>query len=218
MRLVRVLVAVAIAACALALAPSLASAAPSLSISVEPGIPAKGKPFNIILRGKAESAGGASWLKWSLSAGRAACGSTAALESAGDDDSSYTKHIDGNLAFDERLAYAGGSGLSSDLKNGLKVGKYHLCGYLEDTMNEGTTLLASRLDFTVGGTCASSTARVSKYAKAVTRANKALKRAKRAYKRNPSARNATRLRKAKAKVRKAKRSLKSARSDRKALC
>jgi hypothetical protein len=199
-----------------------------LSLSVEPAVPGKGKALEVIAKGVRESqpteeSPSASTLGVFLNVGREPCAPTYELEIAKTSKyegytiigGSESNKPNGPFEVRGRVRNIVMAGPPWKLDNGVQTGRYRLCGYLFDSAKDPDGVappqVLTRLDFTAGGTCASSTAKVAKARKALRKANKALKRAR-------SAGNARRLKQAKSKVKKAKRSLKRARSGRKALC
>lgn len=194
----------------LAAIPAVASGAATLTLSMEPTVPSKGKPFQIIAQGTAESPSGQSRLAVYFAPGSGPCASTQPLEQASNSNRELITdgYIENGARIDRRGTFRGESFVDYAVKSGLVTGRYRACGYLSDEANHDATLVLARLDFTVGGTCASATARANKAKRALKNAKAQLKKA------NTSARKKT----ARKKIKQANKKLKTARKDRKALC
>jgi hypothetical protein len=199
----------------LVLFPAGASAANTLRLSTEPAIPKKGQPFSFIAQGNLDHETAA--LTRGFAPGDASCPSTAELATAGQGvyyyDAASTRLRRG--PFDKRRVFSGSGGQLPDsayLNRGLAVGRYYACGYVHfEGEEDRLPIVAARMEFTVGGTCASST-------DAVTRARSKLNRARASLRKARRSGNARAIRRARTRVSKAKRALKRAQADRKALC
>lgn len=179
--------------------PTTAFAAGSVALSIEPVIPGKGKPFQLRAVGTADNptpGEDISYVKAYFAAGLGPCASTADLE----DNNPNGKEIifksfvrDGPFNFTG--VYSGGGEPFSVEPSGAAAGHYRACGYVQDQTIGFATRATTRLEFTVGGTCATATAREAA-------AKRKLKQAKTRRKN----------------VKKAKKALRLAAADRTALC
>lgn len=187
------------------------AAANSIDLSIEPGAPQKGKPFQLGARGTAVDG---YYVSFGFAEGGSACASTSELEWAKRDSYKLEEQWSFSSSpeqFDYRRVYPRiTSDMPFDYKNGVAAGHYRACGYLTDAA-EDAPLATDRLEFTVGGTCSSATAKVGKAKSAVDRAKDKRKAAKQSD-------NSKKLKKAKKKLKKSKERLRSARQDRRALC
>lgn len=203
--------------------PSAASAANTLNLSLEPAIPGKGKPFQVIAAGTNDPSdqfdNRAVYVHFTQ--GLAPCASTEAFEDArpNSDRRVIARALDPG-PFDER-GMVSLSLQSYGFKSGVAAGHYRACGYLSrDT--ESLPVASARMEFTVGGTCATATNRETKAQAAVKAAKKAMKKAKKAVKKasSKSARKKAKksLKAAKKQLKAAKKKLKVAQEDKAALC
>ena len=213
--------------------PGSAWAANTLSLSMEPAIPGKGKPFQLIATGNADPAETYdAHLQLFFAPGSSGCASTAALEDANpaNHPSSPATDVDPvEGPFDERYVLGAdpfketSNEHSHTLRNGMRAGHYRVCGYLSNnTSGNNLPLAAARLPFTVGGTCESATAKHARAQSDRKAAKRTVRKAKRAW-RNASTRKQRRkaaraLKAAKRALKKANRRLKTATEDRDALC
>ena len=200
---------------ALAMAPTSASA-DTLSLGLEPAIPGKGKPFELIATGTATAGDNPSLVVY-FAPGSSACATTAALESENPNNSSGTNaELFVNLEpgpFEERTTFAGDGYFDNAFRSGVTVGHYRACGYIYDGGSQfgSTPRVAARLEFTVGGTCDTATAKVIQAENALEKAKKKLKAAKESG-------DKQKIKKAKKAVKKAKKKLRIAKEDQTALC
>lgn len=206
--------AVATIASVLAVTPAVTSAASTMSLGVEPAIPSEGKPFQVIAQGTRESPSGGSQAATYLNVAAEPCGSTEAFEGAKDEGREIASFsFEPNGPYDLRGIFQGSVFAPYAVDSGLITGKYRICGYISDKTSAGGAppLAAARLDFTVGGTCASATAKVPKV-------EGQLKKAKAKLSKAGETNVKVRIKKTQRKVKLTRAKLKVAKEDRKALC
>jgi hypothetical protein len=207
----KTILAVAAFSCVLMAMPAMALSATSLALSVEPAIPGKNKSFQVRATGVADSPTEDIAMSVVLNPGLQPCSSTGSLEAAKVEEDTtdtagywFTSFLGGNtpenVPFDEFRVF-----------DGRPVGHYRLCGYLEEQKESGRLLASARLEFSIGGTCASSTAKVAK-------ADAKLKSAKTKLASAQASGVKARINAARGQVKKARAKLKVAKEDRKALC
>lgn len=235
----RLIIVSATVATVLAAVPVVASAQNSLALNIDPAIPAKGKPFQLIATGTSQTpfpdSGALNDLYFGFGPGSFPCASTAGLEYAQVESENADRVVltlsngasIGDGPFDVRETYSGGATSESGRiipkfaqANGLAVGHYRACGYINfrhQNVNQAPVATA-RLEFTVGGTCASAIAKQKRAKKALTRAKKRLAVAHKQLARTKKAAVKKRARRARAKVRRARAKVRFARGDREALC
>lgn len=207
----------------LAVVPAGASAASTMSLSVEPAVPAEGKSFQVIAQGTRESPSGRSRGGTFLNVATEPCGSTDTFEKAKDEGREVGAFsLEPNGPYDFRGVFGGAVLASYSVDSGLITGKYRICGYVTDDKSASSIsvppLVAARLDFTVGGTCPSATAKVTRVEGRLKGAKKKLSRAKKKLSKSKKAGARVKAKKAQKKVRQIKRKLKSAKEDRTVLC
>ncbi|HCB03028.1 MAG TPA: hypothetical protein PLZ93_02020 [Nocardioides sp.] len=197
-------VAVGVAVVTFVGSPSSSQAAPgdnTINLEIEPTVPAERQAFQVRASGIATASQSANiFLAITMAPADVACYSTSDLEQARAESGTY--------AYDPRwefwgAAFVAGNGpdheayLVSKVTSNRPTGRYRLCGYLRGQGEGPDPYVATRLDFTVGGTCADATstfaaaqaaqasaaANVQRADHTMTRAKKVLKKAKRAVKR-----------------------------------
>lgn len=213
------------------LLPAAAPAASTLSLSVKPAVPPKGKPFTLTAAGVRDSPGWGQDLAVYLAPGSSPCAATDDLERAKPINSVFPIveqrfEPSGPEPFEVTGTYKWALEDPFGFKSGVVAGRYRACGYLSVSGGgEPPIAPVARLEFTVGGTCASAAAKQAKAQRSLRTANKSVKKAKSALKKAKRGGNGKKVQKAKKALKaakkqlsKAKRKLKIAKDDRAALC
>jgi hypothetical protein len=207
----RPLVIAATTAALLVALPATASAAARISLGVSPGVPAKGKSFQINARGTAENpSGGKSYVLAYLAQGDSACASSPPLDGSTSNGIRVLFESVANGGFIKSATVSGGPYPFAS-GSGVKTGRYRACGYVTDQAGDFTVRARDRLEFTVGGTCAKAKAKVATARRQLRKARKALRKARRSGSR-------ARARRARKAVSKARKRVKSAKARRRTLC